>query len=39
MKKVDIWQLGLTLYCMTFNRLPFSISGTDLDLMERICEC
>ena len=37
MKKADIWSMGLTLYCMTFNSLPFSISGTDLETMETIC--
>ena len=37
MKKTDIWSLGMTIYCMTFNKLPFSILGTDLDIMERIC--
>jgi serine/threonine protein kinase len=37
MKKADVWSLGLTLYCMTFNKLPFSISGTELETMESIC--
>jgi [calcium/calmodulin-dependent protein kinase] kinase len=37
MKKADIWALGITLYCMTFNKMPFSIEGDSLEVMERIC--
>ena len=37
MKKADIYMLGLTIYCMTFNKLPYSINGTDMDVMDRIC--
>ena len=37
MKKADIWALGVTLYCMTYNKMPFSLDGTDLDVMDAIC--
>ena len=37
MKKADIWALGMTLYCMTFNRFPFSLGNTEMQLMENIC--
>lgn len=37
MKKADIWSLGITIYILTFNRLPFEIGSTEIDIMERIC--
>ena len=37
MKKADIWALGMSLYCLTFNNLPFEFGDTDLTLMENIC--
>ena len=37
MKKADIWSLGLTIYILTFNRLPFEFGSTEIDIMERIC--
>lgn len=36
MKKADIWALGMTLYCLTFNNLPFEFGDTDLEMMENI---
>lgn len=36
MKKADIWALGITLYCMTYNKLPFQIGGSSFDVMEVI---
>lgn len=36
MKKADVWALGITLYCMTFNRFPFKFGSTELDLMDNI---
>lgn len=36
MKKADIWAMGVTLYCMTYNKMPFPIHGTDIDVMDRI---
>lgn len=38
MKKADIWALGMTLYCLTFNNLPFQGGDTELSLMENICK-
>jgi serine/threonine protein kinase len=38
MKKTDIWAFGVTLYCLAFNRLPFSIGHSPLDIMSHICE-
>lgn len=26
-RKYDVWSLGVTLFCMTFNRLPFTFAG------------
>ena len=37
MKKADIWALGMTLYCMTFNKFPFPLGNTEVQLMENIC--
>ena len=37
MKKADIWALGVTLYSLTFNHMPFSTKGTELNIMENIC--
>ena len=34
----DIWALGVTIYCLTFNHMPFSTSGTELNIMENICK-
>lgn len=38
MKKADIWALGMTLYCLTYNFFPFEFGETDLALMENICK-
>jgi serine/threonine protein kinase len=38
MKKADIWALGMTLYCLTFNRFPFTLGNTEIQLMENICQ-
>eukprot|EP00349_Pseudokeronopsis_sp_Brazil_P000170 CAMPEP_0202958584 /NCGR_PEP_ID=MMETSP1396-20130829/2886_1 /ASSEMBLY_ACC=CAM_ASM_000872 /TAXON_ID= /ORGANISM="Pseudokeronopsis sp., Strain Brazil" /LENGTH=209 /DNA_ID=CAMNT_0049676733 /DNA_START=470 /DNA_END=1102 /DNA_ORIENTATION=+ len=37
MKKTDIWALGVTFYCIAFNRMPFPIGHTDLEIMDHIC--
>ena len=37
MKKADIWSLGLTIYILTFNKLPFNIGQTEIDIMDNIC--
>jgi len=37
MKKADIWALGITLYCMTYNKMPFETQGSSFDMMEKIC--
>jgi [calcium/calmodulin-dependent protein kinase] kinase len=37
MKMADIWAMGVTLYCLTFNHMPFPTSGTELTIMENIC--
>jgi len=37
MKKADLWAFGVTLYCLTFNKMPFDLEGTNFDLMEAIC--
>lgn len=37
MKKADIWALGVTIYILTFNHLPFDIGQTEIDIMEQIC--
>jgi len=37
MKKADIWSLGITFYCLTFNQLPFAIGNSELEIMENIC--
>ena len=36
-KAADIWALGVTLYCMTFNTVPFD-SPIELDLFKLIME-
>lgn len=38
MKKADIWALGVTLYILVFNRFPFDIGKTEIDLLESICK-
>ena len=30
MKKADIWALGITLYCLTFNSFPFKMGNTEI---------
>lgn len=30
MKKADIWALGITLYCLTFNTFPFELGNTEI---------
>lgn len=37
MKKADIWSLGITIYCLTFNRLPFTTGDTEIEIMNNIC--
>lgn len=37
MKKADIWALGMTIYCLTFNKLPYQLGNTEIELMENIC--
>jgi serine/threonine protein kinase len=37
MKKADIWSLGITIYILTFNKFPFKMGNTEIDLMENIC--
>lgn len=37
LKKADIWALGITLYCLTFNKLPFESGETEIDIMNNIC--
>ena len=39
MKKADVWALGITLYCTAFNKLPFELGSTEIEVMESICEC
>lgn len=34
-KAVDVWALGVTLYCMCFNRLPFW-DETEFGLFQKI---
>ena len=29
-KAVDIWALGMTFFCCTFNNFPFEIDGVDI---------
>jgi serine/threonine protein kinase len=36
MKKIDIWALGVTIYSMAFNKLPFDDGTTTIDYMEMI---
>lgn len=36
MKKADVWALGVTIYCLVFNKLPFEFGKTDLDIMDKI---
>jgi serine/threonine protein kinase len=36
MKKADIWSLGVTFYCMAFNRLPYTIGSTNIDIYDNI---
>mmetsp|Transcript_37615 Transcript_37615/g.27732 ORF Transcript_37615/g.27732 Transcript_37615/m.27732 type:complete len:88 (-) Transcript_37615:9-272(-) len=36
MKKADIWSLGITLYCLTYQHLPFEVAGTGIELMNAI---
>jgi serine/threonine protein kinase len=37
MKKADIWSLGITLYCLAYNKLPFTTGDTEIDIMNNIC--
>jgi serine/threonine protein kinase len=30
MKKADIWALGITLYCLTYNTFPFELGNTEI---------
>ena len=35
-KLADIWAVGMTIYCMVFNELPFSISGSEVNTLKAI---
>ncbi len=37
MKKADIWSLGITIFILTFNKLPFNVGQTEIDIMDNIC--
>ena len=37
MKKADVWSLGVTLYCFAFNKLPFPIGNTEMEVIDLIC--
>jgi hypothetical protein len=43
MRKADVWALGVTLYIITYNNLPYELRGktgsqctTELDILETI---
>ena len=37
MKKADIWALGVTIYCLAYNKLPFDFGTNEVEIMEKIC--
>lgn len=38
LKKADIWSLGIVIYCLSYNKLPFPSGQTEIELMQNICE-
>lgn len=39
MKKIDIWALGVTIYSMVFNHLPFDDGKSEIDSYDKISKC
>lgn len=35
-KAADIWALGVTIYCLTFNEPPFTANGTGMSIIKAI---
>jgi serine/threonine protein kinase len=39
MRKADVWSLGVTLYCLTFYKMPFPIGDCVISMMDNIINC